>query len=95
MLIVRQEKKVKVIGQYSDGVERELSLTEVAITSKDPSIASVEAGGKIRGRTVGKTKLMVKVGAIEAEVPVEVERCTPDLTYGVTGHRPNEVHTRA
>lgn len=87
-VIIGQVKRFVMIGQFSDGIERDLPLSEVTAIVQDPTIASIEPGGKIKAKKVGKTTLVVKSGSREINVPLKVDRCVPDLTCGVEDPAP-------
>lgn len=62
---------VKVIGQYGDGSTSELT-NGVAYTSQDPSIATVNAEGKITGVKAGATSITAAYEGHEAVLALTV-----------------------
>lgn len=64
---------IGVKGMYSDGVAREISNFGTTYTSIDPTVASVNAEGKITIHKVGETKILISNSGVSAEVPIIFE----------------------
>ena len=64
-----------VAGQYSDGVERDITSSAFGTTyqSNDPAIAIVDAEGLVRSVAVGETSITVTNGGHSSEVEVVVD----------------------
>lgn len=69
--------KLSLMGQYSDGSQREVSDV-VQWSSSDTRIATVDGGGEVRALQLGRTNIRAKVGNLEsAEWTLRVE--TPSV----------------
>lgn len=80
-------QRVRLMGQYSDGIERELAIDDdVSWMIDDTTISAVSPDGVVTGLQTGTTQLTVMVdtgsGVLEDSVAVRVlgiEPCRPDL----------------
>ena len=77
-LTVGYTVRLEVHGTYSDGTKR---IEVAAWTSSDPGVASVDAGGAVRGRAAGVARITATVGDHRATVTVEVRPVGPDETF--------------
>ena len=77
-LTVGYTVRLEVHGTYSDGTTR---IEVAAWTSSDPAVASVDAGGAVRGRAAGVAEITATVGDHRATVTVEVRPVGPDGTF--------------
>jgi hypothetical protein len=74
-LFMRTEgkRKLYVLGQFSDGVERDVSATfGTTYTSNDEEVATVDSEGLISARGVGTAKIKVENGNFELVVNATV-----------------------
>lgn len=78
-----QYASLAAIGTYSDGSTQDLSATaiwtESDVTGTD--VASVAAGGRVFGKSVGKAKIAAAVGALASSAAIEV---TPPVYTGLS-----------
>jgi len=77
-------EKLYVYGQFSDGIERQVSSSTLGTTyqSADATIAMVDPEGMIAAKSVGKTTITVKNGS--AQLKVEVNVLPPKVKPGVS-----------
>lgn len=70
---------LRVVGNYSDGVERDISTTSTGTSYSgfDADVISVSADGVIRGAAPGSTTVTVQHGAHSQVLPVEVGDAPP------------------
>ena len=61
-----------VMGKYSDGLERDLTL-ESLFSVRDADLASVDEAGRVTGLSDGETELQVQVEHLSATAAVRVE----------------------
>jgi len=68
-------RKLSVYGQYSDGVERDISSGQSGTTydSSNKTVALVDANGVVTARVPGKVQIIVKNGTNELAVTVVVQ----------------------
>jgi hypothetical protein len=67
------KRKLYVLGQFSDGVERDVSATfGTTYTSNDEEVATVDSEGLISARGVGTAKIKVENGNFELVVNATV-----------------------
>ena len=70
--------RLEVHGTYSDRTKR---IEVAAWTSSDPAVASVDAGGAVRGHAVGISTITATVGEHRANVAIEVRPVGADETF--------------
>ena len=61
-----------VMGKYSDGLERDLTL-ESLFSVRDADLASVDEAGRVSGLSDGETELQVEVEHLSATAAIRVE----------------------
>ncbi|MEO5657202.1 MAG: Ig-like domain-containing protein [Nitrospiria bacterium] len=71
---VSRTRTLYVYGQFSDGIERQVSSSALGTTyqSTDATIATVDSEGMIAAKSVGKTTITVKNGSAQLKVEVHV-----------------------
>lgn len=76
-----------VLGQFSDGVVRDLSDPALGTTylSDDPSIVSVSPDGLLKAERLGITTLIARLGAFQDSITVTVVK-NPDLIFADDFH---------
>lgn len=67
-----QEKSIVVDGIYDDGITRDIAVEELAFTSSDPSIVSVDFQGRLIPHRLGKAYITVSKGEVSGRFNVEV-----------------------
>ncbi len=69
------KRKIKVYGQYTDGIERDVSssATGTTYTSSDEKIAIVDSNGLVTAVGPGTAKITIKNGKYEITVKVDVK----------------------
>ena len=71
-------QQIAVDGVLADSSRRDLTTGSV-FTSSDTAVATVDAAGTISARGDGSVTVTVRVGSLEAAVPVEVSQFTAGL----------------
>ena len=69
------QQQLLVLGEFSDGSERELTHY-ASFTAPTPRIAAVDASGRVRARGDGEGRVRVDVGGTRAWVKVQVSQST-------------------
>ena len=77
-LTVGYTVRLEVHGTYSDGTKR---IEAAAWTSSVPGVASVDAGGAVRGHAAGVSTITATVGDHRATVTIEVRTPGPDEIF--------------
>lgn len=69
------QRKIYVYGQFSDGVERQVSSSGMGTTykSNDEKVASVDNDGRVSALSPGKAKITVRNGAEALTINVDVK----------------------
>lgn len=72
---IPEDEKIRVYGQYSDGVERDVSSSAAGTTytSSDEKIATVDANGLVTAVAPGTARITIKNGKNEITVRVDVK----------------------
>ena len=78
-LTVGYTVRLEVHGTYSDGTKR---IEAAAWTSSVPGVASVDAGGAVRGQAAGVSTITATVGDHRATVTIEVRTPGPTRSSG-------------
>ena len=81
MLVPRETADVKVRGDFADEEDVFLPASYVAMHAVDPSVASVDAGGKLTAIREGSTILLVSSRGIQAATVVNVVDAENDYAY--------------
>ena len=74
----RDEQRLGVLGQFSDGRTWELTRT-AKYTSANPKIAEVDSAGIVRPVGEGQTTITVAVNGKNQTIPVKVTNATADI----------------
>lgn len=69
------KRKIRLYGQYSDGIERDVSssATGTTYTSSDEKIAVADSNGLVTAVAPGTAKITIKNGKNEITVVVDVK----------------------
>jgi len=73
IILNQDDYTYRVIGTYSDGVDRELNNTDIVFTIEDTAITSQVDDSTIKGEAVGSTLLTAVINGFEDTILVKVE----------------------